>query len=607
MRLPSLVTAFRTARETVARFPMAMLSALVAVVAAMWMIESPSNDELPRLLATAVLGLPLFTASVTSAERRGILARHRWIVDLAMAAGLVLLYVSSLDWSSDLAALRFIQLLVAAHLLVAIAPYLTSERLDGFWQFNRILFLRYLIGAFYAGVLWVGLAVALAALDKLFGVDFDGEAYARLWAFLAFVFHPWFFLSGVPRDYAQLETRDDYPAGLKVFTQFVLMPLVVIYLAILTAYLGKVIVTRSWPNGWIGYLVSSVSATGVLALLLVHPLRERADSRWVNGYGRWWFVALLPSLGMLLAAIAKRVGQYGITEQRYFLLVLALWLTGLAIFYGLTASRNIKLIPMTLCAVALLTSMGPWSAYAISRGSQVNRFDRLLETNGMGRAGAPNPARDTVSLGDRREMSAILHYLSKTHGAGAVGSVFGLPADSVLAWADTARFGQDDDIPTRAMTRLGVRYVSRWQAEDVGIHVWAHRPGPSSIPVTGFEVVIPVSLPSAGWIGTTTDSLGFLRGDSGGVVVITHDGAELLRLDLAGAVSAALGADSLPTGNSIVLKEPITVEGEAQGYRVRLVLEAVNGEVRERRFTLQSGTGMMLAAGFKQRARYVVP
>jgi uncharacterized protein DUF4153 len=601
MRLPSLEYAIRTARETTARFPMAILSALVAAVTAMAIIDSSSNDELPRLLATAVLGLPLFTASVTSAERRGVLVRHRWIVDIAMAAGLGLLYVASLDWSSDLATLRFIQLLVAAHLLVAIAPYLTSARLDGFWQFNRILFLRYLIGAFYAGVLWVGLAVALAALDKLFGVDFDGEAYGRLWAFLAFVFHPWFFLSGVPRDYAQLETRDDYPTGLKVFTQFVLMPLVMIYLAILTAYLGKVIVTRSWPNGWIGYLVSSVSATGVLALLLVHPLRERADSRWVNGYGRWWFVALLPSLGMLLVAIAKRVGQYGITEQRYFLLVLALWLTGLAIFYGVTASRNIKLIPMTLCAVTLLTSMGPWSAYAISRRSQVNRLEHLLEKNGMGRPGAPTPARDTVPLQDRREMSAVFHYLARTHGAGAVGSALGIPGDSVLAWADTVRFGRDDDMAAHAMRRLGLKYVSRWQSDDVGVHVWAHRPGPASIPVAGFEVIVPVNLPSAGWIGTASDSLEFVRGDSSGAVVIRHDGAELLRLDLAGAVSTALGADSLPSGNSIVLKTPIVIEGAAGGYRVRLVLEAVNGDVRERRFIWQSGSGMLLAVGFKQQ------
>src|SRR5687768_5451958 len=115
-----------------------------------------------------------------------------------MAAGLVLLYYASMDFRADHAAFLFIQLLVAGHLLVAIAPYLTSERLDGFWQFSRILFLRCLTGVFYAVVLWAGLSIALAAVDKLFGVDIDSEMYAHLWAFLAFVFHPWFFLSGVP-------------------------------------------------------------------------------------------------------------------------------------------------------------------------------------------------------------------------------------------------------------------------------------------------------------------------------------------------------------------------------------------------------------------------
>ena len=598
MRLPSLETALQTARQTLARFPMAMLSGFVAAVAAFRMIDGPANDSQPRLLATGVLGLALFTASVTSAERRGVAPRHRWIVDLVMAAGLVLLYYASLDWSADHAALCFIQLLVAGHLLVAIAPYLTSERLDGFWQFNRILFLRYLTGAFYAVVLWAGLSIALAAVDKLFGVDIDSEMYAHLWAFLAFVFHPWFFLSGVPRDYAELETRDDYPTGLKVFTQFVLMPLVVIYLAILTAYLGKVIITRTWPTGWIGYLVSSVSATGVLALLLVHPLRERADSRWVNGYGRWWFVALLPSLAMLLVAIAKRVGQYGVTEQRYFLLVLALWLLGLALYYGITASRNIKLIPMTLCAVALLTTMGPWSAYAVSRRSQMNRLDGLLEKNGMGRAGDPTPARGTVPVEDRREMSAVFHYLAKTHGPEAVGRVFGLPGDSVLAWADTLQHVRDDNVASRAMGRLGLRYMNRWERpEGTGTHVWAQRQLPRSTPVAGFEVALTVSLPSTGWIGTATDSLEYRRVE--GMVMIRRDSTDLISLDVAAAVGGLLNADSLQGGAGVMLTEPIMIEGEGGGYRVRLLLDAVYGELKDLRFVWQSGSGMLLAAGFR--------
>src|ERR1041385_2447756 len=251
-----------------------------------------------------------------------------------------------------------------------------------------------------------------------------GETYFKLWAIMAFGFHPWFFLAGVPRSFAALDTLDDYPAGLKVFTQFVLMPLVAVYLVILTAYLGKIIITRTWPGGWIGYLVSSVSTVGVLALLLVHPIRERADSRWVNWYGRWWLVAFLRSLAMLLMAIGKRLEQYGVTEPRYFLLVLALWMLGLSLYYGVTASRNIKLIPLTLAAVAVLASAGPWGAYAISRRSQVGRFDRILRKNGMGRAGDPGRAPGgAVSFEDRSEMSAILRYLSETRGAATVAAL----------------------------------------------------------------------------------------------------------------------------------------------------------------------------------------
>jgi hypothetical protein len=599
-RLPSLHLAVRTARDTLARFPLAMGSAFLAAGTAMWMIDGPREPSQPRLLFTALIGLPLFTATVTSAERRGVAPRHRGMAELVLAGALVMLYLTSLGWSSDLATLRFLQLLAAAHLLVAVGPYLGSSRTGGFWQFNRILFLRYLVGVFYTVVLFAGLALALGALDQLFGVDIDGETYGYLFALLSFGFHPWFFLSGVPRDYGALETLDDYPAGLKVFTQFVLMPLVVIYLAILTAYLGKVIVTRIWPNGWIGYLVSGVSAIGVLALLLVHPLRERADSRWVDGYGRWWFVALLPSLGMLLAAVAQRIGQYGVTEPRYFLLVLALWLGGLAIYYGLTASRNIRLIPVTLCALALVTATGPWSAYAVARRSQRGRLDRILERNQMGRAGAPLPARGTVPLEDRRELSAVLQYLAGTHGAGAVGEVLGIPEATVQSWAASSEVGAgSDEVAGRAMSRLGVRYLSRYEQGIGADQVWAHRSTPSSIPVTGYELLKPTHFPSTTWIGTPTDSLEVRGGDSLGVLTVSRGGAMLFSLDVAGALSARLAEDSTGAGQGIELRDPVSVDGEGGGFRVRLLLESFTGTMTNGRFSWQSGTGMLLASGFR--------
>ena len=231
MRFPSIDTAVRQARATLVRFPLSILSGLTGMVVLMRMTDSHNQPWEPRLLTTAVLGLALFTATVTTAERRGIAKGARWAADLVILLGLALVFRASIGWSDQMAPLRFAQLLLIAHLLVAVGPFAfgrreADNRLGGFWQFNRFLFLRYLVAGFYAAVLFVGLAVAIGALDKLFEMKIAMDTYFRLWAFMALGFHPWFFLAGVPRDFAELDTLDDYPLGLKVFTQFVLMPLV---------------------------------------------------------------------------------------------------------------------------------------------------------------------------------------------------------------------------------------------------------------------------------------------------------------------------------------------------------------------------------------------
>ncbi|HEV8355450.1 MAG TPA: DUF4153 domain-containing protein, partial [Gemmatimonadales bacterium] len=383
----------------------------------------------------------------------------------------------------------------------------------------------------------------------------------------------------------------------------VLMPLVAVYLVILTAYLGKVIVTRTWPRGWIGYLVSCVSLAGVLALLLVHPIRERADSRWVNWYGRWWFVAILPSLVMLLMAVGKRLGQYGVTEPRYFLLVLALWMLGLSLYYGVTASRNIKLIPMSLAAVAALTSAAPWGAYAVSRRSQVGRLDRILAANHLGRAGdAGRAAAGAVSFEDRRELSAILRYLSTTRGVAAVAAVMGVPRDTVNIWVkDSTQWGGGilgDRLAGLAMKHLGLAYVDRWQQEATEPGFWGNLIEPRTLDVSGFQVARIFSYPGPfGWIGTGSDSLQVIPEDSSGAYLVKHAGAMLMKLDLRGVVRAALPADSLESASNL-LKRAIVVEGSAEGYRVRLVFESVRGTIRPDGLELLGGSGYVLAAGF---------
>ena len=425
MKLPSIDHLVREGRAAARRFPLALACALASALFAIIAVDGENEERWMRLVATASLGLPLFIALGLAAERHVRDGARAWAVRGLGVALLFLFWWRWPSWSGELRTIRYFHLSAGLHLSAAVAAYVGIEEPRGFWQFNRALLLRFLIGALYAAVLFAGLAIALAAVDNLLGVPVAGETYFRLWILIAFVCHPWFFLAGIPSDFAALDRRTDYPVGLRAFAQYVLLPLVAVYLVILTAYLVRVIATREWPSGWIGYLVSALAALGILSLLLVHPEREGSEARWIDRYARAFWIAILPSTAMLLLAAWKRIDQYGITERRYLLTVLAVWLAVVAVGYAVSRSRNIKWIPVSLAAIAFVTLAGPWSAYDTSRRSQTDRLERLLVSNGILVDGRITPASGDVPDEDRREITGTLAYLTRVHGTSGIDPWFG--------------------------------------------------------------------------------------------------------------------------------------------------------------------------------------
>jgi hypothetical protein len=195
--------------------------------------------------------LPLTLALALAAERYYWPRQQRWAAlggALALLAGWYALApaLPGLVWNTRLAVL-----LLGLHLEVAAAPYLGELRrgadTPGFWRYNQTLLLRLLTSGLYMGVLFAGCGLALVAERELFSWYLESETFGQLFVLLATLFHTWFFLAGVPADFAALEQEVPYPKGLKVFTQFVLLPLVGLYVAILYAYLGRVIIQWELP------------------------------------------------------------------------------------------------------------------------------------------------------------------------------------------------------------------------------------------------------------------------------------------------------------------------------------------------------------------------
>ena len=493
--LPSLGDAVADAQRTLRRFPLVLLAAAVAAAANILMIEDVGPDWTHlRLAFTAALGMPLFTALVLFAER---LRRRGAALGLQLAGILVLagFFTGYEWWSEQIFIGRFIQLAIAFHLLVVILPFARRGLPNAFWQFSRILLERGVLAAAFSVALFLGLVLALAAADNLFGVDVPPTGYGRLWAVVAFVFSAWFFLGGVPEDVAALEARRDYPAVIRVFAQFILVPLVSAYLVILTLYLGKVVGTWAWPSGWIGYLVSGVAATGIFALLLVHPAGEAGGQRWVVTFTRQFWIAILPSVVMLWLALYQRVHQYGLTEPRYFLIVLSIWLAALAVYYGATRSRNIAVIPASLAIVALVTLAGPWGGYAMSQASQVGRLRAALTRNGMLGDGTLRRAAREVSAADRTEISGAVRYLVAVHGTDAIAPWF--PDTTVRRAVVTAGVNgrvHSDELDRWAdsvVTHVGLRYER--PSRLMGVRSFSYSmPETAAIPLREYDYLIPV-------------------------------------------------------------------------------------------------------------------
>jgi hypothetical protein len=143
----------------------------------------PNEGVLHNLLFTSALGLPLFVALALVSEKQGWRPAVNILSQIAGAV-LLALYCFSLPadaWSHpERHAIRFALLNLGLHALVAFAPFLNKNELNGFWQFNKALFLRILTAALYSGVLYLGLALALLVIDNLFE-RFLSSSRARLW------------------------------------------------------------------------------------------------------------------------------------------------------------------------------------------------------------------------------------------------------------------------------------------------------------------------------------------------------------------------------------------------------------------------------------------
>jgi hypothetical protein len=385
MKFPSLKNLVQSAVNTLKHYPFETFFAFAGTIAATAKVELDNLNRVSenwciRTIMIANLGFLLSLSATLYTQSKSWAAGKKVLVKIAAAviAMLLIFMINPPERQADYT--RFFLLSLAFHLMVSFAAFTVKGQIQGFWQFNKTLFLRFLACMLYGVVLFAGLAAAIGATNFLFNFKFEADTYQVLWVWITGMFTTTFFLAGVPTDIPALNEDESYPKGLKIFTQYVLIPLSTVYVIILLAYEIKILIEWKLPKGLVSNLILGYAVFGILSLLLVYPIREQNENRWLKTYTRSFYFLLIPLQVLLFVAVGTRVFSYGVTEFRYFLIALALWLLFISLYFLLFKKQNIKVIPISLCVLTLLSIYGPQSAFTMSmysqRGMVVNFFKK---------------------------------------------------------------------------------------------------------------------------------------------------------------------------------------------------------------------------------------
>ncbi|NNF20968.1 MAG: DUF4153 domain-containing protein, partial [Saprospiraceae bacterium] len=315
--------------------------------------------------------------------------------------------------------IRHLVLIGVIHFLIILVPYIKSNESDSFWHnfiYSLMLFLEATIFTLF---LMGTLTLAIVAITELFGVEWgDFKIYQNLVIVLIAVFHPLYALSR----FRSSKERNSYvlPQVVNIFSSKILFPVVLLYAAILAAYMIKILLEWTWPNGWISSMILWFAVLGTAAFAFIRYKTESLN-RIELIYRQWYFPFLFMCTIVLSMAIRLRVLDYGITEPRYIVMSLAFFLFVISLYFSFSKAKDLRAGLYLFAVSALFIVFSPWNVFDIPVKSQLSRMTKLLNAE----------VKDNIGL------SQILLFLNQRNALDELNSLDGFedlvesPSDEV--------------------------------------------------------------------------------------------------------------------------------------------------------------------------------
>ena len=279
------------------------------------------------------------------------------------------LWIPLLVWGSEYPGWS----LAVAYILAITLLIIGQEPLDNESYGRNILDTVINVAAgFIIGAMLVAIVeIIIASVNFLFDLDLKDKWFTDPMAFIAFVVIPLLCCSFVTKN----SHKESNGIILKIFIDYILSPALVIYTAILYIYIARIALRWELPNGGVAYIVAIFMTVGLVCHLF-RLLVEKRHFEWF--YKAFPFIAI-PPLILLWIGVFRRVGEYGLTEVRVYLICLALLLTIFTAMLVKDKTRNFQLMTLILAASAILFTYIPGiRAKDFGIRSQKARLEKVL-------------------------------------------------------------------------------------------------------------------------------------------------------------------------------------------------------------------------------------
>ena len=394
------------------RFPVTIILVFMHFITGIYIAEVRNfqSDEFIEI-NFLLFGSIFITAMLEMLYEKYFYKKNRWLVRGVYS---VITFVVSIIFfveylrTNDYYNVYFFTLIPISMVLFLLIPILRKK--DNREKYLQSVFSNFVTTGIFAAVLWIGIEIILATVNYLFFYSGD-SLFFRLttysfW-FITEVFGASLFLSLLKKPDDNLENYE-FPFIFNLLIKFAIIPLIIIYTGVLYIYMARVIISMHLPKGLISHLVLWYTAFSVFIMILITPFTQK--DKFFENFKKYFPYFSIPLIFASLFAVFQRTYQYGITENRYYVLISIFWLLFCMILY--IRNMNVTGVFISLIICFIISVYTPLSAKNVSNFSQSQRLKRILVKYGALKDGKISKITQKLTNRQGSQIHTTIQYIS---------------------------------------------------------------------------------------------------------------------------------------------------------------------------------------------------